>query len=302
LNIWELIIQQPLTNVLIVISNYLGDSFGLAIIVLTVVINLALLPMTMSQIRSSKKMQDLQPKLLELQKKYAKDRQKLAQEQMNLYKTAGIKPAGCALTMLIQMPVWIALYQSIMLALAATPEGLLNLSRYLYSWDVVYSALPLSRDFLWMDLAQSDWILAILVGVTMWVQQKMTSTPSADPRQQSQQQMMLWMMPMLFTFFALSFPSGLALYWVASSIFRIVLQYRLSGWGGLKRQPPLPPAEAEKKRLDFKDTPGKKITAETKETKKNDVIITDKESLKKMTGSRKSGGFKLFGRKDNGNR
>lgn len=299
MNIWELIIQQPLTNVLIVVSHYLGGSFGVAIILLTAIINLALLPMTMSQIRSTRKMQELQPKLAELQKKYAKDKQKLAQEQMNLYKTAGIKPAGCALTMLIQMPVWIALYQSIMLALAAAPEGLLNLSRYLYPWDVVYSSLPLSRDFLWMDLANSNWILAVLVGASMWVQQKMSSTPNPDPRQQSQQQMMLWMMPMLFTFFALSFPSGLALYWVASSVFRIVLQYRLSGWGGLKRQPPPPPAEGEKRRLKFDNAPEKKITVEPH---KEDVPITDKESLKKMTGSRKSGGFKLFGKKDDGNR
>ncbi len=296
MNIWELIIQQPLTNVLIVMSDYLGG-FGVAIIILTIVINLALLPMTLSQIRSSKKMQDLQPKLAELQKKYAKDRQKLAQEQMNLYKTAGIKPVGCALSMFIQMPVWFALYQSIMLALAVAPEGLLNLSRFLYSWDIIFGALPLSRDFLLMDLSQPNLILAILVGVTMWIQQKMTSTPNPDPRQQQQAQMMLWMMPMLFTFMALSFPAGLALYWVSSSVFRIVLQWRISGWGGLKRQPPPPPAEGEKKRLEFKDAPGKKITVEPK---KEDVIITDKESLKKITGTKKSGGFKLFGNKDDG--
>ena len=238
MNIWELIIQQPVTNILIVMSHYLADNFGLAIIALTVIVNLILLPLTMSQIRSSKMMQDLQPKLAELQKKYAKDKQKLAQEQMKLYKESGVKPAGCALTLIIQMPVWIALYQAIMLALAVAPEGLLNLAKYLYSWDVVYSSLPLSRDFLGMDLALPNLILALLVGVTMWLQQKMSMTPQTDPRQAQQANMMLWMMPLIFAYMALNFPSGLALYWVTSSVFRIVLQYRVTGWGGLRKQAP----------------------------------------------------------------
>ena len=152
MNAWELIIQQPVINVLIVMSHYLGDSFGLAVIALTVIVNLLMLRLTLSQLRSSKAMQDLQPKLAELQKKYGKDRQKLAQEQMRLYKESGVKPAGCAITMILQFPVWIALYQAIIVSLAVAPEALLNLSRYLYSWPVVYAALPLSRDFLWLNL------------------------------------------------------------------------------------------------------------------------------------------------------
>ena len=105
---------------------------------------------------------------------------------MKLYKESGVKPAGCLFSMFIQMPVWIALYQSIMLALAVAPEGLLNLSRYLYPWQIVYAALPLSRSFLGMNLAQPNIILALLVGVTMWVQQKMSTPPSSDPRQAQQ--------------------------------------------------------------------------------------------------------------------
>ena len=73
MNVWELIIQQPIINILIVMSHYLGGSFGLAIIALTIIVNLAMLPLTLSQIRSSKAMQDLQPKLAELQKKFGKD-------------------------------------------------------------------------------------------------------------------------------------------------------------------------------------------------------------------------------------
>jgi YidC/Oxa1 family membrane protein insertase len=294
LNIWELIIQQPLTNVLIVMSHYLGGSFGAAIVILTLVINLVLLPMTLSQIRSSKKMQDLQPKLAEIQKKYAKDKQKLGEEQMKLYKTAGIKPVGCLLGMFIQMPVWIALYQSIMLALAASPEGLLSLSRYLYPWDVVYNALPLSQYFLGMNLASPNWILAVLVGVAMWVQQKMSTTPNPDPRQQSQNQMMLWMMPLLFTFMALSFNAGLAVYWVTSSLFRIVLQYKISGWGGLKKQPVVVQGEPEKKHLEFKDVTPRKQTDE--QTSVSNFQPLKPESGKKSTGIMDI--FKNFGKKD----
>ena len=90
MNAWELIIQQPLINILIVFTNYLANNFGLAIIALTVIVNLAMFPLTLSQIRSSKAMQDLQPKIEELKKKYGKDRQKLAQEQSKLFKESGI--------------------------------------------------------------------------------------------------------------------------------------------------------------------------------------------------------------------
>jgi len=275
LNIWELIIQQPLTNVLIVMSHYLGNSFGLAIIALTIIINLLMLKMTLNQILSAKAMQDLQPKLAEIQKKYARDRQKLSQEQMKLYKESGVKPAGCAISMFIQMPVWIALYQSIMLALAVAPEGLLNLSKYLYSWPVVFDAMPLNRAFLGMDLALPNMVLAVLVGVTMWIQQKMTMTTSADPKQAQQAQMMLWMMPMMFTFFALSFPSGLALYWVVNSIVRIFIQYRVTGWGGLRRQAPKQ-TEAEKKYVKFQ-AKEEKISADKTSA---DIVLPDSETLK----------------------
>lgn len=277
MNVWELIIQQPLTNVLIVVAHYFGDNFGVAIILLTILVNLALLPLTLSQIRSSKRMQDLQPKLAEIQKKYGKDRQKLAQEQMKIYKESGIKPAGCLLPMIIQMPVWFALYQSIMLALAAVPEGLLNLARYLYPWPVVFSSLPLNPYFLGMNLAQPNFILAILVGASMWIQQKMSATPTDDPRSAASSQMMTWMMPLLFAFLALSFPSGLSLYWIASSIIRIVLQYRVTGWGTLRRR--VSTGQSGKKYVTFEGEDEKKTKAKPKP--KDEVIITDKESLEK---------------------
>jgi len=274
LNAWELIIQQPVINVLIVISHYLGGSFGLAIIALTIFVNLCMFPLTRRQIHSTKAMQELQPKIAELQKKYAKDRQKLGQEQMKLYKESGVKPAGCFLTMLIQMPVWIALYQSIMLSMAVAPEGLLNLSKYLYQWPIVYEALPLSRNFLGMNLAESNIILAILVGASMWLQQKMSTAPSTDPKQAQQNQLMLWMMPLMFAFLALNFPSGLALYWVANSVVRIIIQYRVTGWGGLRRTP-APESDKDKSYLKFDESTAVKKTVDDVGA---DIVITDSET------------------------
>jgi len=153
--LWDLIALQPVMNVLIVLTDYMMSSFGLAIVALTIVVNLAMYPLTMKQIHSTQALQSMQPKLLEIQKKYAKDKQKLGQEQMRVYRESGVNPAGCLVPMLVQMPIWIALYQSIIRVLAWTPEDFLGLSQFLYSWPVVYSALPLaekSSGLIWLCL------------------------------------------------------------------------------------------------------------------------------------------------------
>ncbi|MDO8569050.1 MAG: YidC/Oxa1 family membrane protein insertase [Dehalococcoidales bacterium] len=234
--IWNLVVLSPMINVLVMLSKYLFGSFGLAIMALTIIIRLITLPLTLKQLKATKAMQTIQPKLLEIQKKYGRDRQKLNQEMMGLYREAGISPAGCMIPMLVQMPVWIALFQSIVKVLAVVPEDFLSLAQHLYtSWTDVFSLVPLGNQFLWLNLAKPDnlIILPILVGGTMWVQQKMVTQPSIDPRQDSQNRMMLWMMPLMFAFFTLQFPSGLALYWVISNVISIVIQYKVTGWGGL---------------------------------------------------------------------
>ena len=95
--IWDLIILSPMINVLIMLSHYLWGSFGLTIIFLTVIVRVAMYPLTKRQVQASKAMQSLQPKIAEIQKKYGKDKQKVAQEQMQLYKDSGVSPAGCLL-------------------------------------------------------------------------------------------------------------------------------------------------------------------------------------------------------------
>ena len=232
--IWDLVILNPMINVLIMLSSYLFNSFGLTIIVLTIIIRGAMYPLTRKQLQASKAMQSMQSQVAEIRKKYEKDKQKAAQEQMRLYKESGMNPLGCLVPMLIQMPIWIALYQSIIRVLAVDPEGFLNLSQRLYTnWSGIFSLVPLESKFLWLDLAAPNLLMPILVGGTMWLTQKMMMTPGADPKQQAQSQMMLWMMPLMFAFLTLSFPSGLALYWVTSNVIQIVMQYFVSGWGGL---------------------------------------------------------------------
>ena len=119
--IWDLIILNPGLNVIIVMANAFAGSFGLAIIAVTIIVRLAMIPITLKQLRSTRAMHEIQPKLKALQKKYGNDRQKLSEETMKLYKEHGISPLGCVWPMLIQLPIWIALFQGIRQALAASP-------------------------------------------------------------------------------------------------------------------------------------------------------------------------------------
>ncbi len=256
--LWNQLILEPLLNGLIVLYAGLFQNFGLTIIMLTIIVRLVLLPLTLKQLHSSRAMQLLQPKMQELQKKYAKNRQKLQQETMKLYREAGVNPMGCLLPLVIQLPIWIALYQSIIRGLAVTPDALLELSQHLYSWSVVHQMVPLEESFLWLNLAERDpyFILPVLVAGTMWVQQKMITTSTADPRQQSMSRMMLWMMPIMFGYLTTMFPSGLAIYWVTMNIVGIVTQYFVTGWGGLAAkaaaQQPLKKAGAIRRTLPQK--------------------------------------------------
>lgn len=292
--LWNTIILEPVLNSLIALCTMLGGSFGLAIIVLTVVVRVALFPLTVRQTQSTKAMQTLQPKIQELQKKYGKNQQKLQQEMMKLYKEAGINPLGCLWPMLIQLPIWIALYQSIMQALAATPENLLSLSQHLYSWAAVGQAVPLHEQFLWLKLSRPDpnLILAVLVGGTMWVQQKMVTPPPTDPKQQQMTSMTTTMMPLMFGFFTLSFPSGLALYWVVSNVIGIVIQYFVSGgWGYFKVPAALRPAPAPAQ--GQKLMPVQKISSPEKPSKTVQKATEESKTLKKASDEKKRG---LFGR------
>jgi len=233
---WNTLFFQPMLNFIIVLYGLLFHNFGVTVLVFTLLIRGVMLPFTLRQLRATKAMSRLQPEMAKLQKRFGDDKQKLTQAQMQLYKEQGVNPLGCALPTIIQFPVWIGLYQSIQLALGATPQDLMNLSRHLYSgFDFVQSLVPLESRFLWLELGEPDplYIFPVLVGGSMWLQQKMATMPTEDPRQQQMNTMMQWMMPVMFGYFTVSFSSGLALYWFVSNVISMVIQYFVTGWGSL---------------------------------------------------------------------
>ncbi len=238
--IWDLLILNPMVNVLLGVYSVVGHNFGLAIILFTLLIRLITYPLTAQQMKSAQVMQDLQKskEWQEIQKKYKDNREKLAQEQMKLYREKGVNPFGSCLPTLIQFPIIIGLYQAIIRALAVTPIQLLDLSRHIYPFINASALIPLNNRFLWMDLSQPERlmifgvgvpVLAILVVITTYLQSKMM-TPAAQPGDQSAQmaQAMNLYMPFLMGWLAYQFSSGLALYFLASNVFSIV-QYAAMG-------------------------------------------------------------------------
>ena len=234
---WNQIIVQPMINGLVLLySPFLN--FGIAIIAFTFLIRLMMVPLTVKQSRQIKKMNQLQPLMKQVQAKFKNDRQRVSQETMKLYKEHGVNPLGCLGPMFIQFPIWIGLYRAILQTVPNNPESLVGLSGQLYTWlPWVNNVIPINSAFLWMNLAEPDpspFIMPVLVGASMWVMQKMTTMPSADDRQASTNRMMLWMMPLMFGFFTLNFPSGLAVYWVVSNIIGVAIQGFITGWDPLK--------------------------------------------------------------------
>lgn len=235
--IWTQFFLQPMLNAMLLLYSFFGQNFAAAIAVLTIVIRLITLPLTLPQQKSAKKMQEVQPQLQALQKKFKDDKEKLAQAQMQLYKEAGVNPLGGCLPMLIQFPVWIGLYQSIARVLGAGPLQLVDLASQVYAGllPTLSPLIPVKNQFLWLDLGKPDplYILPVLVVATTWFQQKVMTAPAGDAQSSSMNQSMQVMMPLMLGFFSLQFSSGLALYFVISNVVGIVIQYFTPGWVGV---------------------------------------------------------------------
>src|SRR5207247_6240100 len=147
--IWQDLLAAPLVNFMVALSAVFG-SFGLAILLFTVISRVLLFPLTVRTLHSMRRMQEIQPKLTEIQKKYSDPRRR-SEETMKLYKESGVNPLGCLAPTLIQFPIWIALYQVIRITLGTTPESLIDLSHRLYPWGFVQHAVPLTSHFLWLN-------------------------------------------------------------------------------------------------------------------------------------------------------
>ena len=240
--VWREGLIRPMLNALLFLYANLGRSFIVAIAVFTIALRLITSPLQIRQIRSTRKTSSLQPRLAELQKRYGGDKSRLAQEQQKLYKQAGVNPMGGCLPTIIQFPIWIGLYQSINSILADTPLELMSLGKNVYAGFTAFvDIVPLQSRFLWLNLARPDpspFVLPVLVGGTMWLQQKLMTQPSSDPQQASMNQTMQVMMPLMFGYFTTQFASGLAIYFVISNIVGIAMHWAIERLGG-------PAAQAE---------------------------------------------------------
>jgi YidC/Oxa1 family membrane protein insertase len=187
-------------------------SWGLTIIVFTVLVKLVLWPLTFQQLRASRAMQQLQPQLNELKKQHGKNKEQLMQAQMQLYKENRVNPMGGCLPMLVQLPIWIGLYQALILL---ANQG------------------ALTGGFLWIpNLAAPEgipYVLAILTAGSQWLVQRMMQVNTTDPQQKQMNQAMQFM-PLMYLFISYRMVSGLVLYWAASNLFSLVQQSFYTGF------------------------------------------------------------------------
>jgi len=200
---WMKWLAYPILFFMQYLYKYVGN-YGLVIILITMLTKLLFWPLGNKSYKSMKEMQKVQPKLNEIKERYKDDKQKMNAAVMELYKTHKINPLGGCLPMIIQIPVFIALYQ-------------------LLSYAIELRHAP----FVWwiQDLSAKDpyYITPIIMGATMLIQQKM-SPPMGDPMQQK----MMLLMPVVFTFLFLNFPSGLVIYWLVNNVLSIGQQYYIN--------------------------------------------------------------------------
>jgi YidC/Oxa1 family membrane protein insertase len=196
---WLWFIAQPLFWLLTFIQGIVSN-WGVAIILLTMCVKAAFFRLSATSYRSMAKMRQLQPKMLDIRERYSDDRQKMSQMTMQLYKDEKVNPLGGCLPILVQMPVFISLY-----------------------WTLNEAVELRHAPFLWLtDLSAMDpyFVLPIIMGITMFIQQQLNPAPP-DPIQAK----MMKMMPIIFTFFFMWFPSGLVLYWLMNNLLSIAQQW-----------------------------------------------------------------------------
>jgi len=244
---WNLVLLNPILNLLVVLGASL-HSFGLAVIVMTVIVRGSIMPLTQWQMRAGQRMSDsaksVRPMLATLKKKYARDPQRLRQETTKLYKEAGISARGCLLNPMLvsislQIPIIIALSRAVRLLGGATPQDFLGLSEHLYSWSIVSQSLPISTHFLWLDLSEIDhyFVIPVLVAAALFVSQRLASEPTSDPSRRSVQRAMMLGMPLFFGFVTALLPSALGLYLLTIALIGIVNSYYVYGWSNLFQPP-----------------------------------------------------------------
>ena len=220
--VFQEFLYQPLFNGLIFLYNVLPwQDFGLAIILLTVLIRLILYPLNQKSIRSQAVLNKLQPEIKALQQKYKDDKVKQSQEMMALYKVNKINPASGCLPLLIQLPILLALYRVFWTGL--DPSRLDSLYSFVAHPEVINPMF-----FGLVNLSQANIILAILAGLFTFIQSKMMvpkAASSGSDFSSTLNKQMVYFMPLITVFIAWKLPAGLVLYWVATTLFGIGQQY-----------------------------------------------------------------------------
>lgn len=238
------IFVDPIFNVLMLLDHLFGD-LGLSIIVLTVIIRLLLFPLYMRQLRSSKAMQAIQPLIADVRKKY-KDQREQYQAMQAIYKEYGVSPAAGCLPLLIQLPILYGLFFALRTVLDAHGlVGLHTINSTIYPFLPKFTTLPsvyLNWFGLHLNLGQPDpsHILPILAGLATFLQLRMSqprTVSGATDTMSQQMRIMQYIMPFITVFFAWTFAAGLALYWTTSTLFTMVQQYFVTGWGSLAVMP-----------------------------------------------------------------
>jgi len=212
-------------------------NYGFVIIIFSLIIKLVTYPLTKSSMHSMKKMQMLQPKIAEIKEKFKEDPTKVNKETMKLYSTYGINPAGGCLPMLLQMPIFIALWGMFQTVIELRQQPFLFWIHDLSKPDIIYN-LGFKLPLFGIDQISG---LALLMGITTFIQQKQTMK---DPQQQA----MIYIMPVMLTFLFMSFPSGLNLYYFLFNLFSIAQQYYVTNYG---KQEILEPVKNPKKKSGF---------------------------------------------------
>lgn len=200
-NFWQRNVVYYFSLALDTFAGWFNGAYGLAILMITIIVRSAILPLTIKQVRSSKEMQKIQPLLNDLKKKYKDNPQKQQEETMKIFQEHKINPLAGCLPVLIQMPVFIALYNSI------------------YMNSEVHG-----HQFLWLQLGQPDpyYILPVVAALTTFIQSKMMQNQMAPSMQ-----FMMLVFPVLIFVMSMSFPAALPLYWIYSNIFTIVQNFFL---------------------------------------------------------------------------
>jgi len=255
---WDAFLVHPLMGLALVFYGLVRD-FGLAIILVTILIRLIVYPLYRTQIRSQRAMQELGPAMNQLKAKYGKDRQRFAEEQMKLYKEHGVNPAAGCLPLLLQLPLLFALYAALVQLGCGLGHSIGATCLTSLTHDEALQLLPsiipnpipeggtLDTSAHWIPwltgLHERDpfYILPVLAGVAQLIASVMAMpakpVQTDDPNQRMFQSM-AYTFPIMTVFLGASFPAGLTLYWIATTLFQIVQQYFVSGWGQLPKYLP----------------------------------------------------------------